>query len=55
MLVITSSEDDGDDVFPKCKEILQSSRQNGGGLEKQRRGTCGQVQREEFQHQAATH
>lgn len=40
----TSSEDDGDDVFPKCKEILQSSRQNGGGLEKQRRkGTCGQV------------
>lgn len=43
----TSSEDDGDDVFPKCKEILQSSRQNGGGLEKQRRkGTCGQVHRE---------
>ncbi len=40
----TSSEDDGDDVFPKCKEILQSSRQNGGGLEKQRRTrSCGQV------------
>ncbi|XP_043114829.1 stAR-related lipid transfer protein 13 isoform X1 [Puntigrus tetrazona] len=40
----TSSEDDGDDVFPKCKEFLQSSRQNGGGLEKQRRkGTCGQA------------